>query len=137
MFKRVEKRIRKKEKEEELGIDEDMKEMLGMHDTDSEESDSSSSEDEGVDVAGVFDGDSNGSGAEEDAEEDDEEDEDAEDSGEEQDENTPMTISEVLQDPLFTIQEEPEIKTCIICPGKLLKNPIMIDVHLNSVVSTT
>ena len=74
MFKRVEKRIRKKEKEEELGIDEDMKEMLGMHDTDSEESDSSSSEDEGVDVAGDFDGDSDGSGAEEDAEEDDEED---------------------------------------------------------------
>ena len=45
MFKRVEKRIRKREKEEELGLDGDMKEMLGLNDTDSDESSSSSSED--------------------------------------------------------------------------------------------
>jgi hypothetical protein len=42
MFKRVARRVKKKEEEEALGIDEDMKEVLGMHDTDSEESDSDS-----------------------------------------------------------------------------------------------
>ena len=45
MFKRVEKRIWKKEKEEELGLDSEMKEVLGLQDTDSEESDSSSDND--------------------------------------------------------------------------------------------
>ena len=44
MFKRVEKRRLKKQEEEELGIDEDMKEILGMHDTDSEESASDESD---------------------------------------------------------------------------------------------
>jgi hypothetical protein len=44
MFKRVSKRIAKKEEEEALGLDADMKEVLGLQDTDSEESESSSNE---------------------------------------------------------------------------------------------
>jgi hypothetical protein len=46
MFKRVAKRVKRKEEEEALGLDEDMKEALGMHDTDSDESESDSSEDD-------------------------------------------------------------------------------------------
>ena len=37
MFKRVQKRQRKQEKEEELGLDSEIKEVLGLQDTDSEE----------------------------------------------------------------------------------------------------
>jgi hypothetical protein len=49
MFKRVAKRAKRKEKEEALGLDEEMKEALGMHETDSEESDSSSEDGSGSD----------------------------------------------------------------------------------------
>lgn len=49
MLKRVEKHQRRKEAEEKLGLTEDMKEVLGMHETDSDESDSSSSEDSSSD----------------------------------------------------------------------------------------
>ena len=139
MFKRVEKRIRKKEKEEELGLDGDMKEMLGMHDTDSDESESSSDEDQ--DVAENDEGSEVGEdeeegdeGGEEDASEDEDEDEDEGASVSEEDE-APLTLSEALKDPLYLIEEEPEVKGCIVCPGKLLKNPVMIDVHLQSGVS--
>jgi hypothetical protein len=47
MFKRAARRVKKKEREEALGLDEDMKEVLGMHDTDSEESNSDSDSDGG------------------------------------------------------------------------------------------
>lgn len=139
MFKRVEKRIRKKEKEEELGLDGDMKEMLGMHDTDSDESESSSDEDQDVaenedDSEMEEDEEEGDEGGEEDASEDEDEDEDEGASASEEDE-APLTLSEALKDPLYTIEEEPEVKGCIVCPGKLLKNPVMIDVHLQSGVS--
>jgi hypothetical protein len=52
MFKRVAKRVKRKEDEEALGLDEDMKEALGMHDTDSDESESDSSGDESNSEAG-------------------------------------------------------------------------------------
>ena len=141
MFKRVEKRIRKKEKEEELGLDGDMKEMLGMHDTDSDESESSSDEDQDVaendEGSEVEEDEEEGDeGGEEDASEDEDEDEDEDEgaSASEEDE-APLTLSEALKDPLYLIEEEPEVKGCIVCPGKLLKNPVMIDVHLQSGVS--
>ena len=144
MFKRIEKRIRKKEKEEELGLDEDTKEMLGMNDTDSDESDSSSdsdsdggSEDEGLHAMG---GAQLGGSDEEDGEEGGEEEgsepaSDEED--EDEDEEPPMSVSEALQNPLYLVSLEPEVKACVVCPGKLLKNPTMIDVHLKSGVSSS
>ncbi|KAI0787852.1 hypothetical protein C8Q74DRAFT_1216402 [Fomes fomentarius] len=135
MFKRVEKRIRKKEKEEELGLDGDMKEMLGMNDTDSDESSAGSdSEDSaGEEARGLpSPEDENVSDAEEDVDGDDAEEEDGEESEEEEDEGPSMTVSEALRDPLYLISREPEVKCCILCPGKLLKNSTMIEVHLKS-----
>ncbi|KAH9945351.1 uncharacterized protein BXZ73DRAFT_96342 [Epithele typhae] len=131
MFKRVEKRIRRKEKEEELGIDDDMKEMLGMNDTDSDESDSSDSSgsDNGGDVPVRPEVESREEGEEGEnsmAEEDELSDDDPED------DIPPMKLSRALQNPLYLVQEEPEVQGCIICPRKLFKNSVMIDVHLKS-----
>ncbi|KAI9000611.1 hypothetical protein BD414DRAFT_472204 [Trametes punicea] len=158
MFKRVEKRIRKKQREEELGLDPDVKEMLGINDIDSDDSDSSSSESEdGSDKEKpslLHAGDEAGESS------DDEEDEKEgldEDGGEEEEEMTgleglgdnyasqdesgeeegaqddaPMSVPEALQNPIYLVSLEPEVKACIVCPGKLLKNPVMTDVHLQS-----
>lgn len=131
MFKRIEKRIRKKEKEEELGLDADTKETLGIHDTDSDESASSSSSEEERDDEGA-------SGAEEDEEAESGDMDEAEDEEEEEaesssgDDEPHMSVSEALQDPLYVIEDEHNTQGCIVCPGKLLKNPVMIDVHLKS-----
>ena len=109
-----------------------------MHDTDSDESESSSDEDQDVaeneeDSEMEEDEEERDEGGEEDASED-EDDEDKGASASEEDE-APLTLSEALKDPLYIIEEEPEVKGCIVCPGKLLKNPVMIDVHLQSGVS--
>ncbi|KAI0359995.1 hypothetical protein OH77DRAFT_888741 [Trametes cingulata] len=161
MFKRVAKRIRKKEREEELGLDGDMKEMLGMNDVDSDSDSSDSDSDDGdSDEEGPTrtraaargdegeDEDEDAGNEEEDKEDDMDEDEDAseadidgmeelegEDESEEEEDDegeAPMTVSEALQNPLYLVSLEPEVKQCIVCPGKLIKNPIMADVHLKS-----
>ncbi|KAI0749437.1 hypothetical protein C8Q80DRAFT_1162032 [Daedaleopsis nitida] len=144
MFKRIEKKIRKKEKEEELGLDEDMKEMLGMNaDTDSDESDSSSdSENDENDEEGMgldaSDGEEESDAGAEDDEEGDEHEGDeeqvleSEPESDDEDEEPPMSVSEALQNPLYVVSLEPEVRACIVCPGKLLKNPVMIDVHMKS-----
>lgn len=136
MFKRVQKRQRKQEKEEELGLDSEMKEVLGLQDTDSEESDSSSdegssgSEDEGGDAEG-------GENAGEDPEQMlDEEDEDGSQTSDEEDEFPPMSVTEAVSDPLYLVSMDPEVRACILCTGKHLKNPRMADVHKSSKVST-
>src|ERR1700722_539336 len=110
MFKRVEKRRRKKEEEEELGLNEDMKGVLGMQDTDTDESDSDS------DIQSE-----KGSDAQI-AEEGDEEREDNAESPE-------ISVEDALADPVYFISLEPDTKGCIVCPGKLLKHPKMIEVH--------
>ncbi|KAI0368693.1 hypothetical protein BV20DRAFT_454445 [Pilatotrama ljubarskyi] len=162
MFKRVAKHIRKKEREEELGLDGDMKEMLGMNDVDSDsDSSSSDSDEDGSDEEiptrdGAFAGaddsedeeEESGSGEEGagELEEDDDESDgegsgedgemeglDEEDESEEGDEDEPpLSVSEALQNPLYLVSLEPEVKACIVCPGKLIKNPIMAEVHLKS-----
>jgi hypothetical protein len=158
MFKRVARRIKKKEEEEALGLNEDMKEVLGMHDTDSDESDSdsssdaaSSSADEEDDTAPATakrkhdavgrddESDSEESGVdvaqftEEDADEVDELEEDVE--SDEETEEAPMTLEQALRDPIFIVALQPEEKACLVCPGKLLKNAVMVDVHRTSNVS--
>jgi hypothetical protein len=137
MFKRVEKRRRKKEEEEELGLDEDMKEVLGMQDTDSDESDSDSDSDSerGLDTGNEEGGSDAGDNEEEGAEiSSDEGDEDAE----ENEAKTPeLSVQDALDDPIYLMSLEPDIKACIVCPTKLLKHPKMIEVHKASNVCTS
>jgi hypothetical protein len=137
MFKRVEKRRRKKEEEEELGLDEDMKEILGIQETDSEESASdsddhsdgdSSDEGEGMEENGV--GGEDEGGGDEEGESADEDDGEEEEEEEEEDPN--VTVSQALKDPLYVVSVLPEVKACIICPGKLLKGAKMVQTHRES-----
>ncbi|KAJ7364357.1 hypothetical protein DFH08DRAFT_930319 [Mycena albidolilacea] len=120
MFKRVDKRRKRQEEEEELGLDEDMKEVLGLNDTDSDESDSddnSESESEADDGADEVEG-----------EEGDEED-DEDSSDEEGEEEPPISVEEALRDPVYVVSIEPDVKACITCPGKLLKNAEILRLH--------
>lgn len=131
MFKRVEKRRRKKEEEDELGLDEDTKEVLGMQDTDSDESNSDSDSDSDSGGSDVGE-DINGNG-------DEEVENDAEGGDEEDDseaENPEITVQDALDDPVYLISLDPDVKACIVCPGKLLKHAKMIEVHRTSGVCT-
>jgi len=127
MFKRIEKRRKKKEEEDQLGLDEDMKDVLGIQDTDSDETDSDS--DLSASAAEIGD--------------DDDEDRDGGEShggigsdGNDEDRDTmeepPITVREALRDPLYNVSLQPEIKACIVCPGKLLKGAKMVDIHKKS-----
>ena len=42
MFKRIEKKAKKRKRDEELGLDDEAKQVLGLQDTDSDESESDS-----------------------------------------------------------------------------------------------
>lgn len=127
MFKRVEKKRKKLEEEEELGIDEDMKGFMGFNDTDSDESasDSDSGSDEHSDVQS----------GEEDLEEagyedgDEMEEDDASD-----DEETPILLSEALRDPIYIVSLDPDVRACILCKGKVIKGTQMSTVHKASTV---
>jgi hypothetical protein len=46
----------------------------------------------------------------------------------------PMILEEALRDPIYLVSLDPEVKACITCPGKLLKNAKMSDIHLSSQV---
>ena len=117
MFKRVDKRRRKKEEEDKLGLDEEMKEILGIQDTDSEESESESDDDddEEEEPEGDVDGELVG-----------------EDEDEEEEEDPSITVSQALKDPVYIVSILPDIKACIICPGKLLKSVKMVQLHRTS-----
>ena len=155
MFKRVEKRRKRREEEEELGLDEDMKDLLGMHDTDSDESDSEagSSEDGTLDQKDSDDGEEGQDVVREEqgrkrkrdtksGEEDEEaEEEDTGSNGEKDEEDLKrrtLTVQEALEDTLYVIAaRQPHVKGCIICPGKLLKNVQMSNVHKASKACTS
>jgi hypothetical protein len=47
----------------------------------------------------------------------------------------PMNLEEALRDPIYLVSLDPEVKACIVCPGKLLKNNKMSDIHMSSNVS--
>ncbi len=135
MLKRIQKKIQKKEKEAELGLDDDTKEILGFNDTDSDESDSSG-----------FDSD-------DDAESDDLEfsksleeriGEDEEDEGQsdaesdsDEDEHAKVTVQEALNDPIYvsSVDAGGGEWQCVVCPGKIFKGSKMIDAHRESKVS--
>lgn len=136
MFKRIQKKQKKAELEEELGLDDDVKQTLGlgMHDTDTDESESESdSESEfGEDIAGDLgigvDGGAgeDSEGVEEDAEEDEEE------NGLELEGTPPMTLDVALRSPIYSISLDSDVRTCLVCARKLLKNSKMVEVHLKS-----
>ena len=137
MFKRVEKKLTRKKEEEELGITEEIKEAIGFNDLDSssDESEASSSgsspktsskrklsleDDDELDAGS----DGRGSGVSYDSEEDDND----------YEAGVQMTVEEALHNPLYIISLQPDIRGCIVCPRKLLKNDIMISVHVKSQV---
>lgn len=137
MFKRVQKRARKLEKEEEHGLDSEMKEVLGLQSTDSEESEFSSSEsgsdskEESRDAASdAEDKEDEGEGLE--SLED--EGSDGEEGSEDESEFPLMSVTEAVSDPLYLVSIDPDVRACILCPGKLLKNTRMADVHKSSKV---
>jgi len=109
MFKRIEKRRRKKEEEDELGLDENAKEILGMHDTDSDESDSDASNHEPVPKVV--------------------EDADQEEVSDEEDDRPPISVSDALRSPIYVVSIALDVKSCVVCPGKFLKNSRMVAVH--------
>ncbi|CAE6530762.1 unnamed protein product [Rhizoctonia solani] len=133
MYKRINKRIKKKEEEEALGLDGETKEMLGMPETDSDESDSS---DEDPSDGGSEESDGEGkdsdiassSGVEMEGSEEDEE-EVGDDEGEDE---PPMSILEALDNPLYSIGKGSEAQGCILCPGKELKHAKMASIHVES-----
>jgi hypothetical protein len=153
MFKRIERKLQRKAKEEELGIDEDMKEGLGIYDTDSDELESDSDEsasDPGSSGSSSVDHET-GSEAEEDIEDqpvlkkrkrdkhesEDENDEPSSDneSVAGQEDEVQLSVEEALNNPLYIVSIQPDIRACILCPGKVLKNIKMAEVHKDSQVS--
>lgn len=142
MFKRIEKRQRKKEKAEELGIDEN---LYDVQDSDSEDShsDRSGSDDEdsasGSDVysfSGIGDGIhsedimADDIGSDESGEEDQGSDAESDDSSD----APPMTIPEAVENPIYQPSLEKEDRWCIVCPGRIFKNEFMVGTHKDSKV---
>ena len=125
MFKRVDKRRRQKEREEELGLDEDLKEVFGIQETDTDESDSDSDSQE---VGGHLE---QGQEGEDNADTDEEGDFEGQ-SDNEQEKPPQLLVTDALEDPIYLISLEPDVKGCITCPGKVLKHPKMINVHMSS-----
>ncbi|KAF9007564.1 hypothetical protein BDQ17DRAFT_222369 [Cyathus striatus] len=139
MFKRIEKRRRRKEEEEGLGLNEEMKDVLGLQDTDSDESnsseDSDSSDEDLMLVLKMKDRIVKMGKEEEDLAKgltrfltrtrtrDDES---------ETEESPDVTVGEALKDPVYLVSLDPDIRACVLCPGKLLKGEKMIDLHRNS-----
>ncbi|KAF7773219.1 hypothetical protein Agabi119p4_5386 [Agaricus bisporus var. burnettii] len=129
MFKRLERRLKRKEREDELGLDEDMKEVLGLNDTDSDESESDvESDSNGGDIL-----DAESDEDEADAEEEmdlDEEHYDSDNEGDQgSDERALITVAEALTNPIFLVSLDPTVNECIVCPGKQLKGQKMVETH--------
>ncbi|KAG2138307.1 hypothetical protein DEU56DRAFT_340082 [Suillus clintonianus] len=127
MFKRVEKKRKKLEEEEELGIDEDMKEFMGFNDTDSDESasDSDSSSDGHSDADPLQSDEEDLEQAGDGNENEDEMDDDDASDGEE----PPILLSEALRDPIYVVSLDPDVRACILCKGKVIKGTQMSTVH--------
>ena len=139
MFKRVEKKLAKRKEEEELGITEEIREAIGLNDVDSDDSSSDESEasssrsspkilskrkrlldDDESDVSS--DVVSEGRGSLDDPDDDEDE------------PGVQMTVEEALHNPLYIVSIQPDIRDCIVCPRKLLKNDTMASVHTRSQV---
>ncbi|KAG8701636.1 hypothetical protein FRC09_005230 [Ceratobasidium sp. 395] len=120
MYKRINKRVQKREKEEAMGDDEETRENFGMHDSDESDSGSSSDSSRGSD-----------DGSQEPFEVEPEEETGNNDGPEDEDDEPPMTVVQALSNPLYPAQGA-DVKACILCPGKELKHDQMASVHVAS-----
>lgn len=147
MFKRITKKQKKQEIDDELGLDEDTKQMFGMHDTDSDESNSSDSEEDsdlsdgGSDLDDDLDRNSTADmtmewldAAREGSEDEDDTDEEGLDLDEQLDDEPPLPLSEAVKNPIYLVSMDQDIRACIACPSKLLKNNKMVELHIESAV---
>jgi len=142
MFKRARRGIEKSEKEHKLGLTSEVKEELGLNVDDTESSSESGSESSGSerprgkrkrllkDVGGDDDvGESDSRGSEGEEEENSEPDE-----GDEMGTEGGPTVDSALKDPLFFVSED--LQACVVCPGKLLKNQRMVELHTGAMVGS-
>ncbi|KAL5486132.1 hypothetical protein ACEPAI_7176 [Sanghuangporus weigelae] len=137
MFKRVTKKQKKREQEEELGLDDDTRQMFGLQDTDSDESSSQSNSESDDELdRGEAEADirtewlaAEGSSSE-DENDSDEEGLDLESI----DDDPPISLAEAVKNPIYHISSEKlnDERACITCPKKLLKNEKMVELHLSS-----
>ena len=134
MFKRVDRRRKRKEMEDRLGLDEDQLGVFGLHHTDSSESESDSSDSVSTSSS---DGlatqsrkkrkrEASSPSYDEDGESvtDDEEGEGNSDDGS----HPPLTIASALNEPIRP-DSDSEAWVCVFCPGKTLKHATMVKVH--------
>lgn len=147
MFKRIEKRRKRREEEIKLGIDNVTRDVLGLNDTDSEESESDSdlpsdafqgeseaegSEDESESEeawGGIGGG---GLDAESDASEEEEEEAEEADAGPRHIAFPVVTAQQALDDPIYAHPTQDNVQQCSICPGRTLINTQTISQHLAS-----
>ncbi|KAL5504257.1 hypothetical protein ACEPAH_8331 [Sanghuangporus vaninii] len=137
MFKRVTKKQKKREQEEELGLDDDTRQMFGLQDTDSDESSSQSdseSDDEPDRSEAEADIRTEWLAAEGSSSEDEN---DSDEEGldlESMDDEPPVSLAEAVKHPIYHISSEKlkDERACITCPKKLLKNEKMVELHLSS-----
>ncbi|KAJ9108939.1 hypothetical protein QFC21_000261 [Naganishia friedmannii] len=172
LLTRIEKRLSKKDKEDKLGITDlkrkmkEMQEENGKADDANSDSDSSGSDDSDDSDDSDEDSDDDGgvplsdeedsSSDDDDDEQDDEELEDGAAAGSEaEDEDEPIPLESVLENPIYSLadeEEEPETALeaeavkdgveeadlkqgpmgCMLCPNRVLKNEKMVEVHLSS-----
>lgn len=133
MFKRVDRRRKRKEKEERLGLDEDQLGVFGLHHTDSSESESDSSDSASTSSSDGLATQSRKKRKREASPPSDEDGEpatdDEEDEGDSDHESHPLlTIASALKEPIRP-ESDSETWMCAFCPGKTLKHVAMVKVH--------
>ncbi|KAH0833068.1 hypothetical protein J3R83DRAFT_12059 [Lanmaoa asiatica] len=121
MFKRVERKRKRREEGEELCLDQDTREIMGLNDTDSDESDSGSEHESAQSDDSVAD-----------IGEDKDQEEDAASEDEGINEDVPISVTEALKDPIYLISLDPPVHGCVLCKGKLIKNAGMATAHKNA-----
>ena len=153
MFKRVDRRRKRKEIEERLDLDDDERGVFGLHDTDSSESESeSNASDSASSSATSSDGHSTqptkkrkrGASPPSNDDESDENENEEPAADDEEDESGSgeygsalrLTIASALKEPVRLIRTDPEAWVCTFCPGKVLKHATMVKVHEASRVRT-
>jgi hypothetical protein len=153
MFKRVDRRRKRKEIEERLGLDDDERGVFGLHDTDSSESESESDASESASSSVTFsDGHrtqpkkmrKRGASRPSNDDESDEDENEGPAADDEEDESGSgeyasalrLSIASALKEPVRLIRTDPEAWVCTFCPGKFLKHAAMVKVHEASRVRT-
>jgi len=145
MFKRVDRRRKRKEIEESLGLDDDERGVFGLHDTDSSESESDASDSASTSSSSATSlhghrtqlKNKRKRGASSHSNHESSEDEDGESVTDEEDEKgggehgaiPQLTIASALKEPVRLIRPDPEAWVCAFCPGKILKHAAMVKVH--------